>query len=74
MSQAQQQSKSSFVPYFRSIVFKISALTATCYIEAVRAGEHGKGFVVVSSEIRKLADQSKQATERIADISGRAVA
>lgn len=43
-------------------------LALNASIEAVRAGEHGKGFVVVSTEIRKLADQSRLATERIAEL------
>ncbi len=34
-------------------------------VEAVRAGEHGKGFSVVAAEIRKLADQSKNSAENI---------
>ena len=39
------------------------ALNAT--VEAVHAGEHGKGFSVVAAEIRKLADQSKKSAENI---------
>lgn len=39
------------------------ALNAT--VEAVRAGENGKGFGVVAAEIRKLADQSKKSGEKI---------
>ena len=34
-------------------------------VEAVRAGEHGKGFAFVSNEIRKLADQSQQSADKI---------
>ncbi|NJL36822.1 MAG: methyl-accepting chemotaxis protein [Leptolyngbyaceae cyanobacterium SM1_4_3] len=34
-------------------------------VEAVRAGEHGKGFSVVANEIRRLADQSQRSAEKI---------
>ncbi len=43
-------------------------LALNAAIEAVRSGEHGKGFSVVAREIRSLADQSIQATNRVNEI------
>ncbi|WP_333122959.1 methyl-accepting chemotaxis protein [Microcoleus sp. Pol11C3] len=42
------------------------AINAT--VEAVRTGEQGKGFGVVATEIRRLADQSKKSSAQINDL------
>lgn len=59
------QSMSGIVEMINNITGQINLLALNATIESARAGEAGCGFAVVASEVKSLANQAKQATDKI---------
>lgn len=55
----------NIIKIIHGISEQTNLLSLNAGIEAARAGESGKGFAVVAGEIRKLSDETKEATENI---------
>jgi len=52
----------------KGITNQINLVALNAAIQATKAGEHGKGFVVVSEEIKSLAEKTQKATTEVATI------
>jgi methyl-accepting chemotaxis protein len=59
------ESMSSIVQLIGDITGQINLLALNATIESARAGEAGRGFAVVAAEVKNLANQAKQATDKI---------
>ncbi len=62
---AAAQAMSGIVELIDNITGQINLLALNATIESARAGEAGRGFAVVASEVKSLANQAKQATDKI---------
>ena len=63
-------SMSSIVQLIDDITSQINLLALNATIESARAGEAGRGFAVVAAEVKNLANQAKQATDKIGNEIG----
>jgi methyl-accepting chemotaxis protein len=66
----QTQTIGQIIATVEDLAAQSNLLAVNAAIEAAKAGEHGKGFGVVAQEVKSLAEQSRQATERVRTILG----
>ncbi len=62
------QEISSIVETMGTISTRTDMLALNASIEAVRAGDEGRGFAIVAEEVRKLAEHTSSASRDIADL------
>ena len=66
----QSQTIGQIIESVNDLANQSNLLAVNASIEAAKAGEEGKGFAVVAQEVRRLAEQSKDATTQVRAILG----
>jgi methyl-accepting chemotaxis protein len=61
----QSQAIGQIIASVEDLAAQSNLLAVNAAIEAAKAGEQGKGFGVVAQEVKSLAEQSRQATDRV---------
>lgn len=64
----QTQAIGQIIATVDKIAYQSDMLALNAAVEAARAGEAGRGFAIVASEVRRLAEQSQEATDQVREI------